>query len=103
MVKKRTPTELEKAEVKLRTILDKRDELNEQANIIRQERDLLHQQRKEVSGKMREVRAKRDELVKEMSKARSSSSSPTIKRRWRPPIPSTGSPWKSRGFPRSFR
>ena len=66
MVRKRTPTELEKAEVKLRTILDKRDELNEQANLVRQERDLLHQQRKDVAENMRQIKAKRDELVKEM-------------------------------------
>jgi len=66
MVRKKTPTELERAEVKLRTILDKRDEFNEQANLVRQERDLLHQQRKDVAENMRGIRAKRDEFVKQM-------------------------------------
>ena len=66
MPRKKTPTELEKAELKLRSILDRRDELNEQANLVRQERDLLHNQRRETADNMREVRDKRDELVKKM-------------------------------------
>lgn len=66
MPRKKTPTELEKAELKLRSILDKRDELNEQANLVRQERDLLHNQRRETVDRMREFRDKRDGLVKQM-------------------------------------
>ena len=66
MPRKRTPTELEKAEVKLSSLLDKRDQLNEEANAIRQERDLLHTQRRETVDKMRDFKAKRDSFVKEM-------------------------------------
>lgn len=66
MPRKRTPSELEKAELKLRSLLDKRDELNEQANIVRQERDLLHKNRRQVADRMREHKRKRDALVKEM-------------------------------------
>lgn len=66
MPRKRTPTELEKAEVKLRSLLDKRDQLNAEANAVRQERDLLHEQRRETTGKMREFKDQRDQFVKEM-------------------------------------
>ena len=66
MPRKRTPTELEKAEVKLSSLLDKRDQLNEEANAIRQERDLLHTQRRETVDKRRDFKAKRDSFVKEM-------------------------------------
>jgi len=66
MPRKKVPTELEKAELKLRSILDRRDELNEQANLVRQERDLLHNQRRETADGMREIRDKRDDFVKQM-------------------------------------
>ena len=66
MARKKLPSELEKAEIKLRTLLDKRDELNEQANLVRQERDLLHNQRKELADKMRVLKVKRDEFVRQM-------------------------------------
>jgi len=66
MPRKKTPNELEKAEVKLSSLLDKRDQLNEEANAIRQERDLLHAQRRETADKMRDFKGKRDSFVKEM-------------------------------------
>ena len=66
MARKKLPSELEKAEIKLRTLLDKRDDLNEQANVVRQERDLLHNQRKELADKMRGLKVKRDEFVRQM-------------------------------------
>ncbi len=66
MPRKKTPNELEKAEVKLSSLLDKRDRLNEEANAIRQERDLLHDQRRETADKMRDFKGKRDSFVKEM-------------------------------------
>jgi phosphoserine phosphatase len=66
MPRKKTPTELEKAEVKLSSLLDKRDQFNEEANAIRQERDLLHEQRRETADKMRDFKGRRDSFVKEM-------------------------------------
>ena len=66
MARKKLPSELEKAEIKLRTLLDKRDDLNEQANVVRQERDLLHNQRRELADTMRDLKVKRDEFVRQM-------------------------------------
>jgi len=66
MPRKRTPTELDKAEIKLRSLLDKRNQLNEEANAIRQERDLLHEKKSEIIKKMKSLKEQRDSLVKEM-------------------------------------
>lgn len=76
MVRKKTFSELEQAEIKLQSLLEKRASLNEEAQLLRQERDLVHEKKREVGGTLRALkdsratfaadarrhRAKRDDL-----------------------------------------
>jgi len=76
MVRKKTLSELEQAEIKLQSLLEKRASLNAEAQLLRQERDLVHEKKREVGGTLRTLkdsratfaadarrhRAKRDEL-----------------------------------------
>src|SRR5213593_4347060 len=66
MVRKKVPSELEKAEIKLRDLMGRRDALNEQANVHRQERDQLHEQKRTLTAEMRDLKAERDANVREM-------------------------------------
>ena len=66
MVRKKVPDELEKAEVKLGDLVNKRDNLNDQAHILRQERDQLHENKRGLAEDMRTFKGERDRLVKEM-------------------------------------
>lgn len=70
MVRKKSRSELEIAEIKLQTLLEKRDGLNEEARAIRSERDLLNDKKRELSSKIRELKAERDASVKEMREHR---------------------------------
>jgi uncharacterized coiled-coil DUF342 family protein len=63
---KKKINELQSAELKFRALLNKRDEINEQAAIIRSERDSLHDQKKGLQEQLREARDKRDAFVAEM-------------------------------------
>jgi len=58
--------ELQSAELKYRALLNKRDEINEQAAVVRSERDSLHDKKKELQEPMRDARDKRDAAVAEM-------------------------------------
>ena len=64
--KKKKISELESAELKFRALLNKRDEINEQAAAARSERDSLHDKKKELQEPMRTARDKRDAAVAEM-------------------------------------
>ena len=66
MVRRKLPSELEKAEIKLGDLVNKRDQLNEQANVTRQERDQLHEQKRGVSAEMRTLKTERDAIVRVM-------------------------------------
>ena len=66
MVRKKVPTELEKAEIKLRDLMDKRDMLNEEANIHRHERDQLHEQKRGLAADLRKLKDERGAFVEEM-------------------------------------
>ena len=72
MTTKRMPTtkkkisELDIAELKFRALLNKRDEINEQAAAARSERDSLHDKKRELQVPMRAARDKRDAAVVEM-------------------------------------
>jgi uncharacterized coiled-coil DUF342 family protein len=66
MVRKKVPTELDRAEIKLRTLMDRRDALNEDAHLIRQERDQLHEQKHGLSDEMRKLKDERDAFVRQM-------------------------------------
>jgi uncharacterized coiled-coil DUF342 family protein len=59
-------SELQSAELKLRALLNKRDEINEHAALLRSERDTLNDQKKVFQDQMRTARDKRDALVAEM-------------------------------------
>jgi uncharacterized coiled-coil DUF342 family protein len=59
-------SELQSAELKLRALLNKRDEINEQAAILRSERDSLNSQKMGLQDQMNAARDKRDALVAEM-------------------------------------
>jgi len=66
MVRRKVPSELEKAEVKLGDLVNKRDNFNEQAHVLRQERDQLHEQKRGLSAEMRNLKGERDALVRKM-------------------------------------
>ncbi len=59
-------SEIQSAELKFRALLNKRDEINEQAAVLRSERDSLHEQRLVLQKKMNAARDKRDAFVAEM-------------------------------------
>ena len=66
MVRRKEKTELDQAEIKLESLIQKRDALNAEAAVFREERDLLNKQKKEIADQMRSLRAERDRLVDEM-------------------------------------
>lgn len=63
---KKKISELENAELKFRALLNKRDEINEQAAVLRSERDSLHEQKKGLQGQMMAARDRRDSFVGQM-------------------------------------
>lgn len=71
MVRKKSKTELQIAEIKYRSLLEKRDELNAEASVPRDERDTLHKQKRELIDEMQKLKEKRDSLVAEMRKHKS--------------------------------
>src|SRR5256885_10977159 len=66
MVRRKEKSELETAEIKLESLIQRRDALNAQAAVSREERDLLHHQRQEVVDRARSLRDERDHFVDEM-------------------------------------
>jgi uncharacterized coiled-coil DUF342 family protein len=65
MVRKKTSSELEQAEIKLQTLLEKRDALNAEAQQARQERDLVHEKKREVGVKLRPLKDRRASFASE--------------------------------------
>src|SRR3990172_1876753 len=59
MVRKKTLSELDQAEIKLESLLERRDALNREAALSRQERDMVHDKKRELSAKLRDLRGKR--------------------------------------------
>ena len=59
-------SELQSAELRFRALLNKRDEINEQAAVLRSERDSLHERKMTLQDQMNEARNKRDAFVAEM-------------------------------------
>jgi len=58
--------ELQSAELKYRAFLNKRDEINDQAAVLRSERDSLHENKRGLQGNLLAARDKRTALVTEM-------------------------------------
>ena len=65
MVRKKTLSELDQAEIKLESLLEKRDSLNQEAQLARQERDMVHEKKRELSAKLREIKDRRAGLAAE--------------------------------------
>lgn len=59
-------SELQSAELKFRALLNKRDEINEQASVLRSERDSLNEQKRGAQDEIRTARDQRDALVTQM-------------------------------------
>jgi len=66
MVRRKEKSELEQAEIKLESLIERRNALNSEAAVFREERDLLHDQKKGVVDQVRALRDERDRLVDEM-------------------------------------
>ena len=64
--KKKTPTELDNAEKKYQSLIEKRDGFNKEANAYRDERNAFNDQRKKLTEEAKEKRAKRTALNKEL-------------------------------------
>ena len=63
MVRKKSLSELEKAEIRLESLLEKRDALNREAHLLRQERDLVHEKKRELGARFRELKDARAGFV----------------------------------------
>lgn len=59
MVRKKTLSELDQAEIKLQSLLERRDALNQEAQLMRQERDLVHEKKREVGDTLRALKDRR--------------------------------------------
>jgi uncharacterized coiled-coil DUF342 family protein len=59
MVRKKTISELEQAEIKLQSLLERRDLLNAEAQQRRQERDLVHEKKREIGERLRPLKDRR--------------------------------------------
>jgi len=66
MVRRKEKSELDQAEIKLESLIERRDALNAEASVFRQERDLLNNQKMDLADGMRSLRAERNRLVDEM-------------------------------------
>lgn len=66
MARKKTLSELQQAEVKYRTLLEKRDTYNAEARSMREERDLLNQHKGELRREMNALRDERSLVLKEV-------------------------------------
>ncbi len=64
--KKQELEQIRNAENKFQSYIQKRNELNDMAKILREERDMLNAKHKEIKENMKQTRDERDELVSEM-------------------------------------
>ncbi len=59
MVRKKTLSELDQAEIKLESLLERRTALNQEAQLSRQERDMVHEKKRELSATLRGLKDRR--------------------------------------------
>ena len=64
--KKKEIEQLRDAEKKFQSYIEKRNELNDMAKVIREERDMIHESRKDHKDNLDKVKKERDELVSKM-------------------------------------
>ena len=65
-IKKKEIEQLRDAEKKYQAYIAKRNELNDMAKIVREERDMIHNSRKDLKETIDKVKKERDELVSKM-------------------------------------
>lgn len=65
-LKKQELEQLKNAEKKFQSLIQKRNELNDMAKIVREERDMLNQKRNELREQMKTAKGERDAIVTEM-------------------------------------
>src|SRR3972149_4801531 len=65
MARRKERAELESAEIRLQSLIEKRDALNSEATVFRDERDLLHAKRRELLGEIRSLREARSAFFTE--------------------------------------
>ncbi len=70
MVRKKTLSELEQAEIKLQSLLEKRTSLNEEAQLLRQERDLVHEKKGELAATLWPLKDRRAAFASEARRHR---------------------------------
>ncbi len=66
MGRKKTLSELQQAEVRFRSLLEKRDEHNEEARAIREQRDLLNRKKGDLRSEVDRLRDRRSFLLREV-------------------------------------
>jgi len=66
MVRKKVPTELDKAEVRLHALIERRNAFNDEANARRQERDQLHEQKRTLAAEFRTMKDEQGGILKEL-------------------------------------
>ena len=66
--KKRELEEIKNSEKKYQSLIEKRNELNNMAKLVREERDMLNEKRKELREQMDKIKKERDKIVTEMKK-----------------------------------
>jgi len=64
--KREQQEQMKNAEKKYQSLIEKRNELNDIAKLVREERDMLNEKRKEIVEQMKKNKEKRDGLVSEM-------------------------------------
>ena len=65
-IKKKENEQLRDAEKKYQSYIAKRNEFNDMAKVLREERDMIHNSRKDLKEKIENVKKERDELVSKM-------------------------------------
>jgi uncharacterized coiled-coil DUF342 family protein len=65
LVRRKTASELELAEIKLESLRERRDLLNAEAQQMRQERDLLHEKKREIAERLRSLQDRRASFAAE--------------------------------------
>ena len=66
LTKKKEIEHLKDAEKKYQSYIEKRNEFNDMAKVLREERDMLNDSRKDLKGKIDKIKKERDDLVAKM-------------------------------------
>lgn len=65
MVRRKSKSELDQAEIRYRSLLEKRDLLNSEAEVVKNERDQLNAQKKSLAEQLRGLKGERSYLLEE--------------------------------------